>query len=108
MTRAEQRTEIGRLFKAYSSGDASGRSGLFARSLEAHETDGAKDRPLRPGTVMLAPDCPGHAGVTIRVAAVHLVAVVQIQRDLKGRLGVGTPFQDLLGPIDMAGVILAR
>src|SRR5208337_12782 len=69
------------------------------RALVAHEPHGAKDRPLGPWAIVLAANGPGNSGVAVGVAAVHLVAIVQIDRDLERRLGVDRPFQDLLGPV---------
>src|SRR5208337_428847 len=72
---------------------------LLACALVAHEPHGAEDRPLGPWAVVLAANRPGNSGVAVGVAAVHLVAIVQIDRDPKRRLGVNRPFQDLLGPV---------
>src|SRR5271157_1914371 len=69
---------------------------LLACALVAHEPHGAEDRPLGPWAVVLAANRPGNSGVAVGVAAVHLVAIVQIDRDPKRRLGVDRPFQDLL------------
>src|SRR5271157_2296505 len=69
------------------------------RALVAHEPYSAKDRPLGPWAIVLAADGPGNSGVAVGVATVHLVAIVQIDRDPERRLGVDRPFQDLLGPV---------
>src|SRR5208337_4740498 len=69
---------------------------LLARALVAHEPYSAKDRPLGPWAIVLAANGPGNSGVAVGVAAVHLVAIVQIDRDPERRLGVDRPFQDLL------------
>ena len=66
-------------------GDVPRRVELLPRALVAHEPDRAEDRPLGPGAIVLAADRPGHAGVAVGVASVHLVAVVEIQRDLERR-----------------------
>src|SRR5271157_6586423 len=72
---------------------------LLARALVAHEPHGAEDRPLGPWAVVLAAYRPGNSGVAVGVAAVHLIAIVQIDCDPKCRLGVDRPLQDLLGPV---------
>src|SRR5271157_159326 len=69
------------------------------RALVAHEPHGAIDRPLGPWAIVLAANGPGNSGAAVGVAAVHLVAIVQIDRDPERRLGVEGPFQDLLGPV---------
>src|SRR5271157_4667022 len=53
---------------------------LLARALVAHEPYSAKDRPLGPWAIVLAANGPGNSGVAVGVAAVHLVAIVQIDR----------------------------
>ncbi len=72
---------------------------LLAGALVAHEPDHAEDRPLAPGAVVLAADGPGHACVAVGVPAVHEVAVVHLEGEVEGGLGVGGPFEDLLGPV---------
>ena len=69
--------------------------GAFA----GHRSDEAEDGFIEPGAVVLADDGPCDAGVAVGIAAVELVAVVEIDGPFEGSSGVGRPLEDLLGPV---------
>ena len=51
------------------------------------------------GRSCLPPIAHATPAVAVGVAAVHLVSVVEVERDLERRLGVGAPFEDFLRPV---------
>jgi DNA polymerase III alpha subunit len=74
------------------------------QSLVVHIADVAEDRPLGPRPVMLA-EAPGNPGITVGVAPVHLIGVVQRQGTVECFLRSGAPFKDFLSPVHAQVVV---
>ena len=73
---------------------------LAQGAVVGHVTDLAVHRPLRPpGAIVFADDRSGDSGVTVGVAPVELVTIVETYRDIERFSRRRTPLENFLGPI---------
>src|SRR6202034_2139721 len=72
---------------------------LPSRACARHVTNLAEHRPFAPRPVELAHHRPGNPRVSVRIAPVELIFVIQINRPLDGGLPIRSPLQNLFRPV---------
>src|SRR5687767_13338978 len=71
---------------------------LAFHAFQRHPPDLAKDRTLRPGTVV-QPETPENIGVSVRIPAIQRISIVDIHHGPQCIFASWRPFDDLLAPI---------